>query len=45
MNPEPAIIVQVGGIPMLIVTGMGPWRYQCVAIWSMCEPGEIWKLE
>ena len=45
MKPEPAIIVQVGGMPMLIVTGIGPLRYQCVTTWSMWEPGEIWKLE
>ena len=32
---------QVGGIPMLIVTGIGPFLYQCVASWSMWEPGEI----
>ena len=29
----------------MMVTGIGPLRNQCVAIWSMCEPGEIWKLE
>ena len=45
MNPAPAIIVQAGGTPMLMVTGIGPFLYQCVAIWSMCDPGEIWNDE
>ena len=45
MKPAPAIAVHAGGTPMLIVIGIGPLRNQCVATWSMCEPGEIWKLE
>ena len=45
VKPEPAIIVQAGGTPMLIVIGIGSFRYQWVATMSMWEPGEIWKLE
>ena len=45
VKPEPAIIVQAGGTPMLIVIGIGSLWYQWVATMSMCEPGEIWKLE